>query len=189
MGFQCSPYKLKTKKDHQSETPACFFLKIRSNNMRVHFTRNVYNYYLCQYPFEGFATHTYVSNEIVFRSFCTLWKQEHVSLDHNNNVPHGWDNVPLFEADPPSSLPSNFAKYWKYVINMCPVEEVDRRFPNWAGGFSVRDIGHLQVSSRPYAPLLASKWLKGCWNAHETPRSYITTPPNKASPNKVPPPK
>jgi len=37
---------------------------------------------------------------------------------------------------------ANFAKYWKYVINMCPVEEVDRRFPNWAGGFSVRDIGH-----------------------------------------------
>jgi hypothetical protein len=35
-----------------------------------------------------------------------------------------------------------FAVHWAYVIGECPVDEAGRRFPDWNGGFSVRDTGH-----------------------------------------------
>jgi len=40
----------------------------------------------------------------------------------------------------------NFAKHWEYVIEVCPMEEKERRFPDWAGGFSIRDAGHEGMS-------------------------------------------
>ena len=40
------------------------------------------------------------------------------------------------------SLLPRFVPHWEYVIQRCPLEEGERRFPDWSGGYSVRDEGH-----------------------------------------------
>jgi len=51
----------------------------------------------------------------------------------------------------------SFAIHWKYVIEVCPMDEQGRRFPDWAGGFSVRDAGHEGMSVDDFCALAVAK--------------------------------
>ena len=35
----------------------------------------------------------------------------------------------------------------EYVVHPCPDDEAARRFPDWSGGYSVRDDGHTRVAT------------------------------------------
>lgn len=72
----------------------------------------------------------------------------------------------------------NFMKHWQYVINNCPIEEEERRFPDWAGGFTVRDahhaLGHSHVllisaAFSQHLTVLDFWWIQRSWIALYTP--------------------